>query len=83
MMYGNEPLLPRVSSVEAKPGFILLVTFDNGERKTFEAGPLLGLPIYRGLADVFLAAKVEYGTVTWPGDLDISPDTLYLRGRPA
>ena len=25
---------------------------------------------------------MEYGTVVWPGDIDISPDKLYLKSVP-
>ena len=27
------------------------------------------------------AATVQFGTVVWPGDIDISPDTLYLKRK--
>ncbi len=29
-----------------------------------------------------MAAKVEYGTVVWPGNIDIAPETLYDRSIP-
>jgi len=25
-------------------------------------------------------ASVDYGTVTWPGDIDIAPETLFAKG---
>ncbi len=82
MIQGNEKLLPRVEKVEPLPDYMLLLTFKNGERKQYDAKPLLQVPMYKGLASVFSCAEVQYGTVVWPGDLDISPDTLYLMGKP-
>ncbi len=77
----KEQLLPRLAAVEACPGYQLLLTFKNGERKRYDASPLLSLPAYKGLADVFSAVRVAYGTAVWPGDMDISPDTLYLKSE--
>ncbi len=31
---------------------------------------------------LFLAARVDYGTVCWPGNIDIVPETLYDRSVP-
>ena len=59
----------------------MLLTFQNGEQKVYDVKPLLQIPMYRGLEKVFPAAAVQFGTVVWPGDLDISPDTLYLQGK--
>ena len=78
MLYGKEKLLPRVSAVEVLDDYKLLVTFKNQEQKIYDAKPLLQLPIYKNLAKVFASARVECGTVTWHGDIDISPETLYL-----
>ncbi len=30
----------------------------------------------------FTKASVEYGTVVWPGNIDIAPETLYDRSLP-
>ena len=81
IIHGNEEMLPRVSSVEALPDYSLILTFRNGERKKYNAKPLLDVPMYKNLAKVFSLAKAEYGTVVWPGDIDISPDTLYLNSE--
>ena len=78
MLHGKEKMLPRVSSVEIYQNYCLLLTFRNGERKIYDAKPLFEYSMYKNLKNVFQEAKVEYGTVVWPGDIDISPDTLYL-----
>lgn len=78
---GKEALLPRLAAVEAGPGYQLLLTFKNGERKRYDMTPLLDLPAYKGLKDVFPAVHVAYGTAVWPGDIDICPDTLYLKSE--
>lgn len=80
MLYGKEKMLPRVLSVQACENYSLIVTFKNGERKKYDAKNLLNLPMYKNLKKVFSLARVECGTVVWPGDMDISPDTLYLKG---
>lgn len=79
---GKEPLLPRLTAVEAQPGYQLLLTFQNGEKKRFDASVLLDLPAYRELKTLFPAVKVAYGTAVWPGDIDICPDMLYMKSIP-
>lgn len=81
-IHGKEDLLPRVAAVEVCPDFQLLLTFRNGEKRRYNAQPLLDLPVYRDLPRVFSAAQVAYGTVVWHGDLDVSPDALYLNSVP-
>ena len=41
--------------------------------------PYLHYPVFRRLEHpgYFSLARVDYGTVTWPGDIDIAPETLY------
>jgi len=82
MLCGKEKLLPRLAAVEACPDYHLLLTFKNGEKKRFDASPLFSLPMYKNLKKVFFSVQVAYGTAVWPGDLDISPDTLYLKSVP-
>lgn len=82
MIYGKEKLLPRIKNAEVLGNYLLLLTFDNDERKIFDASELIDLPMYRGLKDVFDQASVSYGTVVWPGGMDVSPDMLYLKSMP-
>lgn len=74
----------RVSAVAAERDYSLLMTFSNGERRRFDMKPYLHLPVYRPLADVgfFEVARVDYGTVVWPGEIDIAPETLYECSAP-
>lgn len=80
MLHGKEKMLPRVVAVEAEPDYSIIVTFNNGEIKKYDLKQLFDVPMYKTLPGIYKAARVEYGTVVWPGDIDISPDTLYLRG---
>lgn len=76
---GAEALGPRVRSVAVMPGHRLDLTFSNGERRIFDASPLLEWPAYQALNSdaLFSAARVKFGSVCWPGDIDCCPDRLY------
>jgi hypothetical protein len=52
---------------------------NNGEKRRFDMRPYLHLPIYRCLENpaFFALARVDYGTVVWPDEIDIAPETLY------
>jgi len=73
-------MLPEVAAVQARPNYALLLTFSNGEQKHFDMTPYLHYPVFRRLQNpgFFKLAKVDYGTVIWPGDIDIAAETLYL-----
>jgi hypothetical protein len=75
-----------VDSVETTPDYELLLTFTGtrSERRRFDMRPYLHYPIFRRLQNpgYFSLARVAYGTVTWPGDIDIAPETLYDRSIP-
>jgi len=45
--------------------------------------PFLHYPVFRRLQNpgFFALARVDYGTVTWPGEIDIAPETLYMGGQ--
>ena len=73
-----------VSRVEVSPDHLLLLIFDNGERRRFDMTPYLQYPVFKRLQNpaFFSLARVDYGTVTWPGDIDIAPETLYHESKP-
>jgi len=73
-------ILLDICRVETLPDFRLLLEFENGECRIFDAKPLLALKPFDRLKDprLFSRASVDYGTVVWPGNIDIAPETLYL-----
>lgn len=78
-------LLLDVVGVIAKPDYTLFLEFENGERRVFDMAPLMDKKPFIQLKDspLFTKASVDYGTVVWPGNIDIAPETLYDRSRPA
>ena len=77
------PLLD-VVAVQIEAPYQLLLTFENGETRRFDMAPLLMRKPYLSLADParFAQTQVVAGTVAWPGEIDIAPETLYQRSRP-
>jgi hypothetical protein len=77
-------MLLDVVKVEAEAGYTLVLEFENGERRRFDVKPLLDRRPFERLRNLglFAMAKVEYGTVVWPGNIDIAPETLYDRSTP-
>lgn len=78
-------MTPDVVQVKALPDYCLEAVFENGERRWFDMKPLLCYPAYSALTEqnLFMKAHAAYGTVAWTDEIDLSPDTLYLRGSPA
>lgn len=68
-----------VASVTPEAGFTLVLGFSNGEERRFDMSPYLEFPVYHRLQNpgFFALAKLDGGTVVWPGDIDIAPETLY------
>lgn len=71
-----------MTGVEALPGFRLRVEFADGLKGMVELSGLVHSPkagVFAALADPLLFAQVQldYGTVTWPGELDLAPDAMH------
>jgi len=72
----------RVTEVEALPGFQLRVVFADGLTGTVDMSRIVHSPdagVFSVLADpsVFSQASLEFGAVTWPGELDLAPDAMH------
>ncbi len=74
---------PRVTNVEYKSQYKLILTFENGEMKEFSLSPYLQYPVFESLTDESFCrkAKVFNGTVVWDDTTDFDPDTLYLESK--
>jgi hypothetical protein len=70
----------KVVVVKANDDFSLDLRFDDGSVKRFDVKPYLEIGVFQELKnkDYFKRVKVAYGTVQWPNEQDISPETLYL-----
>jgi len=76
-------MLPRLRSVIAGPDHLLELEFTSGEVGVYDCKPLLDFGVFRELRDeaYFRQVRVVNGTVAWPHEQDICPDTLYLDSR--
>lgn len=79
------PPLLDVVHVETRKDFTLLLEFENGERRVYDMKPWLHKKVFVPLQDParFAQAFIDYGTVVWPGEVDICPITLYEDSVPA
>ena len=71
---------PRVKQVSPSTNYKLVLKFTNGEKGVFDCSNLLEFGVFRELKNknYFNQVKVIDGTVVWPHEQDICPDTLYL-----
>lgn len=77
-------MLIDVVSVSARPDFVLDLQYENGERRRFDFKPLMAIKPWNRVAtpSMFSRVKAAHGTVSWPGEIDIAPETLYADSFP-
>jgi hypothetical protein len=82
-MFEVKNMNPRIKSVIAKDDYTLELAFTNGEHGIYDCSHLLDFGVFKELRDnrYFKSAKVLHGTVVWPHEQDICPDTLYLESK--
>lgn len=79
----TSPFSPwRVEAVEAIGGFRLKVRFLDGTTGTVDLSARVHSPhagVFAALADParFAEVFVDFGVVTWPGEIDLAPDAMY------
>ena len=77
---GGEPeATVKVIRVKPLPDGMMILTFNNGEDRLFDATILNGL-IYADLRndEVFMAPVLDHGVVTWKdGEIDCAPEYMY------
>lgn len=75
---------PRVTKVTPRNDTKLELVFSNGERRIYDCRHLLEFGVFEELKNIhyFTQAKQMYGTVVWPHEQDVCPDTLYFDSIP-
>ena len=80
IVYGGEPKQPiKVEQVKVLPDMMLLIQFNNGELRLFDATVLDG-PVFEPLRDiqVFSSPVIDHGVITWKdGEIDCAPEYMY------
>ena len=77
-------MLLDVTQVKALDAHTLELVFENGEKRIFDMAPYFDKKPFSKLLDspLFFKASVQYGTVVWPGNIDMAPETLWTRSVP-
>jgi hypothetical protein len=72
----------KITSAKPLSHFQLQLSFDNGESGVVDLADFAG----RGVFEIWLRPGIfeqvevtEFGAVQWPGEIDLCPDSLYLR----
>ena len=73
-----------VKNVKIIEDYVLLLEFDNGEQRIFDARPLLSFGKFSELAsqEMFKTVRVVFDTIGWANGLDIDPEYLYAHSEP-
>lgn len=76
--------MKKVIAARANADFSLDLQFNDGSVRKFDATPYLNYGVFRELTDIryFQRVRIAFGTVQWPHEQDISPETLYLESVP-
>jgi Protein of unknown function (DUF2442) len=72
----------RVRAVENRPGFQLVVEFEDGVKGEVDLSERLFGSMFEPLQDAAFFALVrtgEFGVICWPNGADLAPDALYAR----
>ncbi len=74
---------PRPLAVRPLSNYELEIQFTNDEIRIFDMKPHLDFGFFSELKNLnyFSQAKVIDGTLSWPNEQDVCPDTLYLGSR--
>jgi hypothetical protein len=72
----------KILAADPLPNFRLRLKFSDGTDRVVDLSDLAGIGVFRAWLEpgVFDQVTVtRYGSLAWPDDLDLCPDSLYLR----
>ena len=71
---------------EVVPGenYLLMLTFENGEKREFDMKPYLEKGIFKELKDkkLFNSVRLSFDTIEWDNEADIDPEVLFQNSKP-
>ena len=68
-----------IKEVNPLDNYLLLLTFENGEKRQFDMKPYLDLGIFKELKDLrlFRTVKTNFDSIEWDNEADFDPEALY------
>jgi hypothetical protein len=68
-----------IKDVIPQDNYLLLLTFENGEKRQFDMKPYLDLGIFKELKDIklFEIVKTSFDSIEWDNNADFDPEVLY------
>jgi len=74
-----------IKQVYPKDDYVLLVVFENNERRVFDVKPYMEIGRLEALKEpaVFKAVRVSFDTIEWPNEMDMDPEAVYEASVPA
>jgi len=77
--------LVRIKQAVPVGGYRLRLTLTDGSTLERDVEKLLVGPVFESIRQdpgLFRQVRVEHGTLTWPGNVDLCPDVLIWHGPP-
>ena len=70
-----------IKDVKPQDNYLLLLTFENGEKRQFDMKPYLDFGIFEELKDLrlFKTVKTSFDSIEWDNEADFDPDILYQK----
>lgn len=73
-----------ITAFKIHQDYQIVITYINGEKRLIDMKNFLTEKPWDKLKSKTLFNKVtiSYGTLSWPGEIDIAPETLYFKSTP-
>lgn len=70
-----------IKDVRPLDDYLLLLTFENGEKRQFDMKPYLDFGLFKDLKDfsVFKTVRTSFDTIEWENEADLDPELLYQK----
>ncbi len=72
-----------IKDVKPQDNYLLLLTFENGEKRQFDMKPYLDFGIFQELKDlkIFKTVKLSFDSIEWDNEADFDPEILYQKSK--
>ena len=70
-----------IKDVKPQDNYLLLLTFENGDKRQFDMKPYLDFGIFQELKDlrIFKTVKTSFDSIEWDNEADFDPEILYQK----